>query len=197
MTKATPKPRVPRLRARRTSPPPDTLSPKQLAFVAEYLVDLNATQAAIRAGYSRTRADMQGYENLRKPEIAAAIQAGQRAQLAAAGVSKARLLQELGRIALSQVADYFDPVTKDAKHPADLSPDAGAALAGFEVLIKNAAAGDGVTDTIHKFKLWDKVKAIELYMKHYGMLIEKVEITDAGVEARVARLEAARKRVDR
>jgi hypothetical protein len=129
--------------------------------------------------------------------IAAAIQAAQRAHLAAAGVSKARLLQELGRIALSQVADYFDPVTKDAKHPADLSPDAGAALAGFEVLIKNAAAGDGVTDTIHKFKLWDKVKAIELYMKHYGMLIEKVEITDAGVEARVARLEAARKRVDR
>jgi phage terminase small subunit len=173
------------------------MTPKQARFVAEYLIDLNATQAAIRAGYSPKVANRQGSENLSKPDIAAAVQAGQRTQLEAAGVSKARLLQELGRIALSQVADYFDPVTKDAKHPADLSPDAGAALAGFEVLIKNAAAGDGVTDTIHKFKLWDKVKAIELYMKHYGMLIEKVEITDAGVEARVARLEAARKRVDR
>jgi phage terminase small subunit len=170
------------------------MTPKQARFVAEYLIDLNATQAAIRAGYSPKVANRQGSENLSKPDIAAAVQAGQRTQLEAAGVSKARLLQELGRIALSQVADYFDPVTKDAKHPADLSPDAGAALAGFEVLIKNAAAGDGVTDTIHKFKLWDKVKAIELYMKHYGMLIEKVEVTDAGVEARVARLEAARKR---
>jgi phage terminase small subunit len=170
------------------------MTPKQARFVAEYLIDLNATQAAIRAGYSPKVANRQGSENLSKPDIAAAVQAGQRTQLEAAGVSKARLLQELGRIALSQVADYFNPVTKDAKHPADLGPDAGAALAGFEVLIKNAAAGDGVTDTIHKFKLWDKVKAIELYMKHYGMLIEKVEVTDAGVEARVARLEAARKR---
>jgi phage terminase small subunit len=195
MTKATPKSRVPRLRPGRSSPTPGALSPKQAAFIAEYLIDLNATQAAIRAGYSANVAAQQGAENLRKPYIADAIQAAQRAHLAAAGVSKARLLQELGRIALSQVSAYFDPVTGAARHPAELGPDAGAALAGFEVVIKNAEAGDGHTDTIHKFKLWDKVKAIELYMKHYGMLIEKVEVTDAGVEARVARLEAARKRV--
>jgi phage terminase small subunit len=171
------------------------MTPKQARFVAEYLVDLNATQAAIRAGYSPKIAAQQGAENLIKPYIAAAIQAGQRTQLEAAGVSKARLLQELGRVALARVSDYFDPVTKAARHPSELSADAGAALAGFEVVIKNAEAGDGHTDTIHKFKLWDKVKAIELYMKHYGMLVDKVEITDAGVEARVARLEAARKRV--
>jgi phage terminase small subunit len=170
------------------------LRPKQARFVAEYLIDLNATQAAIRAGYSRKVAAQQGLENLRKPEIAAAIQAGQRAQLSRAGVSKDRLLQELGRVALARVSDYFDPVTRAARHPSDLTPDAAAALAGFEVVIKNAEAGDGHTDTIHKFKLWDKVKAIELYMKHYGMLVEKVEVTDARTEARVARLEGARKR---
>jgi phage terminase small subunit len=174
--------------------PRPPLSAKQLAFIAEYLVDLNATQAAIRAGYSRKTANRLGSRLLSNVDIAAAIQAGQRTQLEAAGVSKARLLQELGRVALSQVAHYFDPVTGAAKRPAELGPDAGGALAGFEVVIKNAEAGDGHTDTIHKFKLWDKVKAIELYMKHYGMLIEKVEVTDAGVEARVARLDAARKR---
>jgi phage terminase small subunit len=173
------------------------MTPKQARFVAEYLVDLNATQAAIRAGYSPKVARQQGSDNLSKPDISAAIQAGQRAQLSRAGVSKERLLQELGRVALARVSDYFDPDTKAARHPSALTPDADAALAGFEVVIKNAEAGDGHTDTIHKFKLWDKVKAIELYMKHYGMLVDKVEITDAGVEARVARLEAARRRVDR
>ena len=49
------------------------LTPKQAAFVAEYLVDLNATQAAIRAGYSAKTAGSVGAENLSKPEIAAAI----------------------------------------------------------------------------------------------------------------------------
>ena len=49
------------------------LRAKQEAFCREYLIDLNATQAAIRAGYSPKRADAIGYENLRKPEIAAFI----------------------------------------------------------------------------------------------------------------------------
>jgi phage terminase small subunit len=171
------------------------LRPKQARFVAEYLIDLNATHAAIRAGYSAKTAQQQGYQLLQKTSVAAAIQAGQRAHLDAAGVSKQQLLRELGYVALARVSDYFDPVTRDVRHPADLGPAAAAALAGFEVLIKNAEAGDDQTDTIHKFKLWDKVKAIELYMKHYGMLVERVELADERAEARVARLNAARKRV--
>ncbi|WP_255551747.1 terminase small subunit [Erythrobacter crassostreae] len=50
------------------------MTPKQEAFVREYLVDLNATQAAIRAGYSKRTAHVIGHENLTKPEIAAAIE---------------------------------------------------------------------------------------------------------------------------
>jgi phage terminase small subunit len=49
------------------------LTPKQALFVQEYLVDLNATQAAIRAGYSEKTAAEMGYENLRKPQIQAAV----------------------------------------------------------------------------------------------------------------------------
>lgn len=52
------------------------LNPKQTRFVAEYLIDSNATQAAIRAGYSKRTAYSIGAENLKKPEIAAAIAAG-------------------------------------------------------------------------------------------------------------------------
>ncbi len=50
------------------------LTAKQARFVAEYLIDLNATQAAIRAGYSEKTASETGYENLRKPQIAEAVQ---------------------------------------------------------------------------------------------------------------------------
>jgi len=49
------------------------LTPKQKRFVAEYLVDLNATAAAIRAGYSKKTAEVIGYENLRKPQIEQAV----------------------------------------------------------------------------------------------------------------------------
>lgn len=52
-----------------------SLTPKQERFVAEYLIDLNATQAAIRAGYSEKTAGQAGFENLKKPEIADAIAA--------------------------------------------------------------------------------------------------------------------------
>ncbi len=53
------------------------MTPKQERFVAEYLVDLNATQAAIRAGYSEKTAYSIGQENLKKPEVAEAVIAAQ------------------------------------------------------------------------------------------------------------------------
>ena len=59
----------------------DGLTDKQRAFVAEYLVDLNATQAAIRAGYSPKTANQQGPENLVKPGIQVAIAAAQQARI--------------------------------------------------------------------------------------------------------------------
>ncbi len=58
-----------------------SLTPKQQLFVAEYLVDLNATQAAVRAGYSNKTAYSVGHENLKKPEVAAAIQEAMQARL--------------------------------------------------------------------------------------------------------------------
>jgi phage terminase small subunit len=168
------------------------LTAKQARFVAEYLIDLNATRAAKACGYHpKTAAKL-----VAKSSIAAAILAGQTRDLEKAGVTKDRLLQELGAVACVNAREYWN-ADGSAKHPLQLSADQGAALAGFEVLIKNAKAGDGITDTIHKFKLWDKVRAIELYMKHYGMLVEKVEVKTVDAEARVARLVAARKRVGR
>ena len=50
----------------------------------------------------------------------------------------------------------------------------------LEVIIKNAKAGDGITDTVHKFKLWDKVRALETLAKDFGLLKDRVELTDSG-----------------
>ncbi len=74
------------------------MNSKQQRFVEEYLVDHNATQAAIRAGYSEKTASSIGHENLRKPEIAAAIAAEQARLRRKVEVSVERLTEELEEI---------------------------------------------------------------------------------------------------
>lgn len=71
------------------------LTDKQERFVAEYLVDLNSTQAAIRSGYSPRSAKKQGFENLQKPEIRRAINASKRRVAAKLEISAERVLQRL------------------------------------------------------------------------------------------------------
>ena len=78
------------------------LTPKQQRFVDEYLIDCNATQAAIRAGYSPDTAKQQGTENLAKPAIVAAIAAAQAARKERTQVTADRVAKELSAIA-------FDP----------------------------------------------------------------------------------------
>lgn len=86
------------------------MTPKQAAFVSEYLIDKNATQAAIRAGYSAKTAAAIGDENLRKPEIKAAVRAGLK-ELAKRTETEA----EWVRRRLKQEANSF---TKDSSHSA-------------------------------------------------------------------------------
>ena len=70
------------------------LTPKQQRFVEEYLIDLNATQAAIRAGYSQKTAHSIGHENLSKPEIAAALQEAQEKRSESVGIDAEWILRE-------------------------------------------------------------------------------------------------------
>jgi phage terminase small subunit len=147
---------------------------KQERFVAEYLTDLNATQAAIRAGYGAKNANVVGPRLLANVGIAAAIAAGKAQQLASLGLSAERVLDELRRLAFSDVRHLFDAQGR-LKPVTALAPDDAAAIASVEVVIKNAAAGDQHTDTIHKIKYWDKVRSLEMLAKHFALLTEKVE----------------------
>jgi len=86
---------------------PMKLTPKQARFVQEYLIDLNAAQAAIRAGYSAKTARVIGHENLRKPEIAAAVEKAMAERAERTEVTADLVVGELRKIAFANMADYM------------------------------------------------------------------------------------------
>ena len=159
------------------------LTPKQIRFVDEYLVDFNATQAAIRAGYKAKTAHVMGAENLRKPKIAEEIARRQKDLQRRTEVTQDRVVKELARIAFANIADYVhvetQTRTKDdgtettyqivmLSETEDLSADQRAALAAVKQSV------NGV-----EIKLHDKIKALELLGRHIGMFNDKLSLSGA------------------
>ncbi len=147
------------------------LSRRQTKFVAEYLVDLNATQAAIRAGYSRKTAHVIGYENLGKPRIKAAVDAGHGRALEAVGVSRVRVLRELAAVGMADIRKCYDE--RGNLLAIDQLDDATAAsIAGVDIEELYERNDDGVrvnTGRVRKIKRFDKTKALELLGRHLGL----------------------------
>lgn len=184
----------PRAKPRSTPPrfgPERGLTAKQELFIAEYLIDLNATQAAIRAGFSKKSATAIGAEYLRKPHIAAAVAAKKAVQLERAELSANRVLEEMRRLAFMDVGVLFDSAG-NLRPLHTMTPEDRAAIAGVEVIIKNAEAGDGKTDKVHKIKLCDKVRVLEMLGKHYKLLSDTINVT--ADDALIDKLMAGRKR---
>jgi phage terminase small subunit len=127
------------------------------------------------------------------PKVAAR-RAAEAQAIEEAAVSAARVIEGLARVAFLDPIAYWRedgtlrPIT-------EVDPEALGALAGFEVVIKNVAGGDGQQATIYRFRLCDKIRALELLGKHFGLFTEQIELKDSVADARVARLEAARRRV--
>lgn len=150
------------------------LTPKQARFVAEYLKDLNATQAAIRCGYSVRSAGQQGERLLRKAEIASEVARLQSAQLEQTGLTAEAVKDSLRKVITADVRQLFD-AQGNVIPIHQLSDEAASLIAGFEVVKRNLTAGDGATDTILKIKLKDQSRYVEMAAKHFGLLTEKVE----------------------
>lgn len=149
------------------------LTPKQRRFVSEYLKDLNATQAAIRAGFSAKTAKQAGSRLLTNVDIASEISEGQARQLKAADLSATRTLEEIRRLAFADLRKLFDE-QGNLKPIHLLDDEAAASIASIEVVKKNLAAGDNQTDTVHKLKVWDKTRNLEMLAKHFGLLEDKI-----------------------
>ena len=146
------------------------LAPKQERFVAEYLVDLNATQAAIRAGYSRKTAGAQGEQLLRNVRISTAVSEAMAKRAQATGVTAERVVQELARVAFADPRGILEwgPDGVKLRKSAELTDDQAAAVA--EVSESRTAAGGTL-----KAKMHDKVRALELLGKHLGLFTDKLE----------------------
>ncbi|MDU5211455.1 MAG: terminase small subunit [Clostridium sp.] len=153
------------------------LTEKQKRFVEEYLIDLNATQAAIRAGYSPNTAKDIGCENLAKPNIRACIDKEIAERSKRTGINQDRVIRELARLAFVNANDVIDMEEATLKDGA--TEDDTAAIASVKVKTIPTKEGEGIEREI---KLTDKLKALELLGKHLGMFRDKVEI-DATVKS--------------
>jgi phage terminase small subunit len=147
------------------------LTPKQKRFIDEYLVDLNATQAAIRAGYSKRTACFIGYENLTKPQIKEALGVAQENLSRRTQVTQEQVIAELAAIAFANIGDVMSwgPGGVLMKSAEELPPEVLASVAD----VSNSKGKEGGTIRI---KLHDKLKALELLGKHLGLFVEKVEV---------------------
>lgn len=157
---------------RASAPAQKKLTPKQARFIEEYLIDLNASQAAVRAGYvgdpntvgPRLLADV-GIRSLVDQAIARRSES--------VGVSAERVLLELERLALFDIRKIFNS-DGTLKRVVDLDDDTAAAIMSVEMV---EIGTDGQLAISKKFKAADKKGALELMMRHKGMLTDKIELT--------------------
>lgn len=167
--------------------------------MAEYLVDLNATQAAIRAGYSRKTAAEIGYENLRKPEIASEVKKHLDNRTENLTLSAERLDKELARCAYFDPGRLFDPVTHRRLEVWELDEDTRRGLSKVKVEEVFAGRGDDRVQIgqVVEVRWQNKPEAIQSANKVLGRLKDQVEHSFAShadlVAAVAQRLEERKK----
>ncbi len=148
------------------------LNDKQQCFVDEYLIDLNATQAAIRAGYSVKTADQQGSRLLANVKVQQAVSEKMAERSRRTGVNQDRVVMELAKIAFVNASDVINP--EDATVRDGASDDDTAAIQSVKVKVIPTKEGAGIEREI---RLSDKLKALELLGKHLGMWSDKLDVS--------------------
>ena len=158
---------------------PGALTDKQARFVEEYLVDLNATQAAIRSGYSKNASSEIGYENLRKPQIADAIAEAQKERSERTEITADKVLTELALLAFANMEDYIRIGTNGDPYIdlSELTREQAAAIS--EVAVDDYVEGRGEAAREVKkvrLKFHDKKGALVDIGKHLGMFVDRHEV---------------------
>lgn len=158
---------------------PGGLSHMQRQFVEEYLIDLNASKAAARAGYSAKTAQRIGSELVRNPKVLTAVEEAMARRSSRTNITADRILQELARVAFFDIRKLYDQ-DGNLKKPADLDDETAAALSALETIEQlNAESGASPAFT-KKIKTFDKISALTLAMRHLGMLRDKLEHSGPG-----------------
>lgn len=136
------------------------MTKKQERFIEEYLIDLNATQAAIRAGYSPATANEQAARLLANVSIKAQIDKAIAERSKRTGVNADRVVMELARIGFAKITDAVDPNT--AKIREDASEDDLACIQSIKIKPNEF----GIEREV---KMYDKRAALVDLGKHLGL----------------------------
>lgn len=160
------------------------LTEKQQRFVDEYLIDLNATQAAIRAGYSPKTAEQIGYKLVQKSSVFIEIQKQMAERSRRTGINQDRVIQELAKVAFVRATDVIEPEDASVKEYA--SEDDLACIQSVKVKTVNSDKG---TTVEREVKLNDKMKALELLGKHLGMFTDKLQVDNPAEEEKAQKLD--------
>lgn len=171
------------------------LTDKQDAFCREYLVDLNATQAAIRAGYSVKTAPTIGSENLIKPNVQDRIAELKNERNSKVEIDAAYVLRRL--VEIDQM-DVLDIMTDDMsiKPVSDWPASWRRYLSGFDLADMFEGRGEDreMVGILKKIKWPDKVKNLELLGKHIDVQAFKEKVEHSGEISLIDRIQEARKR---
>lgn len=153
------------------------LNTRQELFVQEYLKDFNATQAAIRAGYSKDTAGQIGHTLLKNVEISSRIADATTEKIDRVKIEQDDVLREL-LIVLKSDVDDFRLDENNRLVPRDgVSAQSTKAISG--VRHKKTRGRGGFESEEIEYKLWDKTRAIEMGMKHLGLMFDRLKIEDA------------------
>ena len=174
--------------ADRDASAPHALTPRQARFVEEYLVDLNATQAAIRAGYSARTADKIGSELLGKTRVAEAISQAQTTRSDRTQVTADRVVAELAAIGFAKLGDYAEWGTDRFVLLESKAVDTRAVqeIKVRETVLVGGEGSETVVKREYGIKLHDKIKALVKLGEHLGMWDAKASATiDANVRGGV------------
>lgn len=166
----------------------DDFPPRQAAFIREYLVDLNATAAAKRAGYSAKCAHVQGARLLKDAKVRAKIDEAKKQRAERVEVKSDDILRELLRIMNTDVGAAFDELGH-MRPLKEMPEDLRRAISSVEV-DQDDEGGAAV-----KLRMWDKLKAIELLGKHLKMFTENHRVEHSFSEMTDEQLEAKKREI--
>lgn len=151
------------------------LTEKQKRFCEEYVIDLNGTQAAIRAGYSEDTARSIASENFTKPNIQLYLSKLQKKLSDKTEIDAQKVINELAKIGFSNIQDFLnnDNTIKDLS---TVDIQKSAAVSSVKKSITEFGDGKSTgTKEVVEFKLWDKVAALEKLGRHLGIFKEDNE----------------------
>jgi phage terminase small subunit len=147
------------------------LTPKQAMFIAEFLIDGNATRAAAKAGFAEASAHVTGARLLKNAKVAAAIQERQSARQAKLEVTAERVLEELAKLAFYDPRDLFDE-QGHMKPITELDDISRAAIAGLDTERKDTKTSSTI---VKKVKLADKGQNLEGLGRYLKLFTDRTE----------------------